>query len=83
MAFILSQTSAEPLAVIRQNTTWPLVLMISSGCLPLIPMMQSADFGDLDHHSQSGGCLALGSGESLDTNVFFKFGLLAMDKVTP
>jgi hypothetical protein len=43
--------STQYISVIRQNSIRHLLSMLSSGCLPLIPVVHSADFGDLDHNS--------------------------------
>jgi hypothetical protein len=39
-------------SVVRQKSVHPAFSRTSSGCPPLVPMVQSTDFGDLDHGSQ-------------------------------
>jgi hypothetical protein len=59
-------------SVVRQKSVRPAFSRTSSGCPPLVPMVQSTDFGDLDHYSQSGGCFARGSGASFDNAIWVR-----------
>jgi hypothetical protein len=38
--------------VVRQNSIQPVFSILSLGCSPLVPMVQSTDFSDLDYRSQ-------------------------------